>query len=139
MNLRFDHARALTRREFLGNGSKLGLGALALQGLMSRGWAAAAAEQGSPLAVKAPPLPSKIKSVIYLSMSGAPPQHDLFDWKPEVVKHHMQDCPAEYLKGETFAFIKGTPKLLGTPYKFAQHGQSGAWVSDRLPHFQKIV
>jgi hypothetical protein len=137
MNFRLDHARALTRREFLTNGGKLGLGALALQGLINRGFAAS--EVGNPLAVKAPPLPSKIKSVIYLSMSGAPPQHDLFDWKPEVVKHTMQDCPARFLKGETFAFIKGTPKLLGTPYKFAQYGQSGAWVSEKLPHFQKIV
>ena len=47
--------------------------------------------------------------------------------------------PGGVPEGETFAFIKGTPKLLGTPYKFAQHGQSGAWVSELLPHFTKIV
>jgi hypothetical protein len=51
----------------------------------------------------------------------------------------MKECPPELLKGQTFAFIKGTPKLLGTPYKFAQYGQSGAWVSEMLPHFQTIV
>ncbi len=137
MNSRLNHARALTRREFLTTSGKLGLGAVALQGLMNQ--CLAAGEPAGPLAPKAAPLPSKIKSVIYLSMSGAPPQHDLFDWKPEVVKHTMQDCPAEFLQGQTFAFIKGTPKLLGTPYKFAQHGQSGAWVSEVLPHFTKIV
>ena len=137
MHTRFTHARALTRREFLTHSGKLGLGAIALQGLMGNGFAAG--ELPGPLAPKLPPLPSKIKSVIYLSMSGAPPQHDLFDWKPEVVKHHLKDCPAEFLQGQTFAFIKGTPKLLGTPYKFAQHGQSGAWVSEILPHFPKIA
>jgi hypothetical protein len=137
MQTRLTHARALTRREFLTNSGKLGLGAIALQGLMGNSFAAG--ELPGPLAPKLPPLPSKIKSVIYLSMSGAPPQHDLFDWKPEVVKHHLKDCPAEFLKGQTFAFIKGTPKLLGTPYKFAQHGQSGAWVSEILPHFPKIA
>ena len=77
----------------------------------------------------------KAKHVIYLHMSGAPPQHDLFDYKPELVKHHMQPCPDELLKNQRFAFIKGHPKLLGTPYKFAQYGQSGAWVSELLPHF----
>jgi len=137
MDLRLSHARALTRREFLTRSGRLGLGALALESLASEGFAAS--QPPNPLAPKAPPLPAKVKSVIYLSMSGAPPQHDLFDWKPELVKHHMQDCPAEFLKGETFAFIKGTPKLLGTQAKFAQHGKSGAWVSDNLPRFTKIV
>ena len=137
MNLHFETARALTRREFLSTSGKLGLGAIALDRLIGTGFSAA--PTANPLAPKAPPLPSKIKSVIYLSMSGAPPQHDLFDWKPELVKHHLQECPAEFLKGQTFAFIKGTPKLLGTQAKFAQHGKSGAWVSDNLPHFTKIV
>jgi hypothetical protein len=137
MNLHLDHARALTRREFLTRSGKLGLGAIALESLIGKGFAAG--QPVNPLAPKAPPLPSKIKSVIYLSMSGAPAQHDLFDWKPELVKHHMQDCPEEFLKGQTFAFIKGTPKLLGSQAKFAQHGQAGAWVSEHLPHFTKIV
>src|SRR5258708_21739127 len=137
MNLRLQHARALTRREFLTRSGKLGLGAMALESLLQTGFAAG--QTVNPLAPKAPPLPSKIKSIIYLSMSGAPPQHDLFDWKPELVKHHMQDCPDQFLKGQTFAFIKGTPKLLGTQASFAQYGRNGTWVSEHLPHFQKIV
>jgi hypothetical protein len=72
-------------------------------------------------------------------MSGAPPQHDLFDWKPELKAHHLEPCPDHFLKGEKFAFIKGTPKLLGSPHHFAQYGQSGTWVSDLLPHTAKIV
>ena len=51
----------------------------------------------------------------------------------------MQPCPDELLKGQRFAFIKGIPKMLGTPYKFSQHGQSGAWVSELLPHMAGIV
>jgi hypothetical protein len=137
MDLRLEHARALTRREFLTCGGKLGLGAIALESLARHGLAVS--DQSGPLASKASPLPSKIKAVIYLSMSGAPPQQELFEYKPELVKYHMKDCPEEYLKGQTFAFIKGTPKLLGPTYKFAQQGKSGAWVSEMLPHFSKIV
>lgn len=81
----------------------------------------------------------KAKSVIYLHMSGAPPTLDLFDYKPELVKLNMQPCPDALMKGERFAFIKGVPKMLGSPYKFAQHGKSGAWVSEMLPHTAEIV
>jgi len=137
MNLRLSQAHALTRREFLSRSGKLGLGAIALESLARHGLAVS--DQSNPLAPKAPPLPAKVKAVIYLSMSGAPPQQELFEYKPELVKYHLKDCPEEYLKGQTFAFIKGTPKLLGPTYKFAQHGQSGAWVSEMLPHFTKIV
>jgi Protein of unknown function (DUF1501) len=138
MNLHLTHARAVTRREFLSRNGKLGLGAIALQTLMPQGFSVGP-QTANALSVKTPPLPSKVKSVIYLGMSGAPPQHDLFDWKPELVKHHLQDCPEEFLKGQTFAFIKGRPKLCGSPYKFHQYGQAGAWVSELLPHFTKIV
>src|SRR5207247_11002508 len=58
---------------------------------------------------------------------------------PELVKLNMQPCPESLLKGERFAFIKGVPKMLGTPYKFKQYGQSGAWVSEILPHTASIV
>jgi len=52
---------------------------------------------------------------------------------------NMQPCPDELLKNQRFAFIKGHPKLLGCPYKFQQHGQSGQWISDLLPNISKIV
>lgn len=66
-------------------------------------------------------------------MSGGPPQQELFDYKPELVKRNMQPCPDSLLKNARFAFIKGHPNMLGTPYKFKQHGKSGAWVSELLP------
>ena len=130
--------QSTTRRQFLSDAGKFSLGAMALSSLVGHG-IAAVDSNGNPLSSKLPPHPAKAKSVIYLSMSGAPPQHDLFDWKPELKAHNMEDCPAHFLKGEKFAFIRGAPKLLGSPYDFKQYGQSGAWVSELLPHFSKIV
>ena len=87
----------------------------------------------NPMAPRPPHFAPKAKRVIYLHMSGGPPQQDLFDFKPELVKHHMQPCPDELLKNQKFAFIKGHPKLLGTPYKFQKCGQSGAVLSELWP------
>ena len=140
MNPHFTHSRALTRREFLTRTGRFSLGSIALGSLMGKGFAATHAEAlVNPLTPKRPPLPGKAKAVIYLSMSGAPPQQDLFDYKPKLNEFNMRECPEELIKGQTFAFIKGRPKLLGSPYKFAQHGASGAWVSETLPHFTRIV
>jgi len=131
------NAQAATRRHFLSQ-CQTGLGAIALASLGGKSNLALGSER-EPLAAKAPPRPAQVKRVIYLHMAGGPPQHELFDYKPKLVEHHLQPCPDELLKQERFAFIKGHPLLLGTPYKFAQHGQSGAWVSELLPNFTKIV
>ena len=129
--------RSRTRRELI-RSSGVGLGAIALQGLLGRP-VAAAGERRTPLAPQPPHARPKAKNVIYLHMSGAPPQLDLFDYKPKLVELHMQDCPQELLKNQRFAFIKGVPKLLGTPHKFSRHGRSGAWVTDLLPNFGRHV
>jgi hypothetical protein len=138
MNLRLEHARARTRRQFLVD-SQAGLGALALATLLGRVGRASVPGDGNPLAPRPGHFPGRAKHVIYLHMSGGPPQQDLFDYKPELVKHHLQPCPDSLLKNQRFAFIKGHPKLLGTPYKFNQVGQSGQWVSDLLPHLAEVV
>lgn len=128
-------ARAQTRRHFL---KHTGIGAIAFASLLQRdGRAAAPAD--NPLTPRSPLYPAKAKSIIYLHMSGAPPQHDLFDYKPKLVELNMKPCPDELLKNQRFAFIKGHPKLLGTPHKFARHGKCGAWVSEVLPLFSKHV
>src|SRR5947208_6357842 len=115
-------ARAQTRRTFLKN-SATGIGAIALASLLQRDGTAAPAHHAiptpgaprpmpsaqHPLAPRAPVFPAKAKRVIYLDMSGAPPQHDLFDYKPKLVELNMQPCPESLLKGQQFAFIKGTP------------------------------
>jgi len=140
VDLNLSQARAITRRTFFTK-TGLSLGTIALGNLLPpRGLGeGAAAGGGSPLAPKKPPFPAKAKSIIYLHMSGAPPSLDLFDWKPKLAELHLKPCPEELLKGQRFAFIKGTPLMLGSPYKFAQHGRSGAWVSETLPHFTGIV
>ncbi len=130
-------ARAQTRRRFLKN-CQTGLGSLVLASLVGTK-AQAAPAAANPLTPRQPHFTPKARSVIYLHMSGAPPQLDLFDYKPKLKALHMQDCPEELLKGQRFAFIKGRPKLLGSPHKFAQHGQSGAWVTELLPNVAGIV
>lgn len=124
-----------TRRHFLQQGTA-GLGGVALASLLGNA-AAAAPVRDNPLAPKDSHFPGKAKNVIYLHMAGSPPQHDLFDYKPKLVEMNGEPCPAELIKGERFAFIKGTPKLLGTPHQFKQHGESGAWLSEILPQLSK--
>ncbi len=144
-NIRARRAQVMTRRHFLKT-SQVGLGGLALAGLLD-GRPAGAAEPPTPgsraadrpLAARQPPRPARARRVIYLSLSGAPPQLELYDYKPKLVELNMQPCPDELLKNQRFAFIKGHPKLLGTPYKFRQHGQSGAWLSELLPNLGEVA
>ena len=81
----------------------------------------------------------KAKSIIYLFMAGAPSQLDMFDYKPTLTKFDGQPVPEDVIKGERFAFIKGVPKLLASPHSFRQFGQSGAELSNLLPHLSTIV
>ena len=92
-----------------------------------------------PMAPRSPHFPAKAKSVIYLHMAGAPSQLELFDYKPELQKLHNQPCPPSLMEGKRFAFIRGTPKMLGPQANFKQRGESGAWISDNLPHLASIA
>src|SRR5437868_6009929 len=136
MDLYHHSAQLRTRRQFLKGGS-LGLGAAALAALVGdvHGGDHPDKPGGSPnpLAPRPTHFPAKAKRVIYLHMSGAPPQQDLFDYKPKLNDLHMKPCPDELIAGMKFPFIKGHPKLLGCPHKFERRGQSGAWVSELLP------
>src|SRR6516162_1897595 len=140
MNPLLTRARLCTRRHFLKT-CQAGVGAMALSQIMGRAAIAAPETRAAenPPAPKHPQFPAKAKRIIYLEMAGAPPQQELFDYKPTLVKLNMQPCPDELLKNQRFAFIKGHPKLLGCPYKFQQHGQSGQWVSDLFPNIAGIV
>ncbi|MCA9065792.1 MAG: DUF1501 domain-containing protein, partial [Planctomycetaceae bacterium] len=82
--------------------------------------------------VHAAAIPARAKSVIYLHMAGSPSQLELFEHKPELNRFHNTECPQEYLEGKRFAFIKGVPKVLASPYAFARHGESGAELSELL-------
>jgi hypothetical protein len=134
-----------TRRTFLKQCS-LGLGGLTLGGLLGGGFgglqaspARALLEGTNPMTPRTPHFPAKAKRVIYLHMAGSPSQLELFDYKPTLAKYDGKDCPEELLAGKSFAFIQGTPKMLGPQAEFQQHGKSGAWVSERLPHFASVV
>ena len=129
------HLQNVTRRHFLSTNG-LGLGAMALATLMGRDSRAdVAINPVQPLSERQPHFAPRASRVIYLHLTGSPPNLDVYDYKPELVKRDGQDCPDQFLAGRTFAFTAGVPKLMGTPRKFAQYGQSGAWLSDAVPNF----
>jgi len=118
--------KASTRRHFFRQAG-FGVGSAALAGLLNDNLLADAAPA------------AKAKSVIFLFMAGAPSQVDLLDPKPILQKYDGQNVPKELTNGERFAFIKGTPKLLGSPYEFKRCGESGAEISELLPHLQGVA
>jgi hypothetical protein len=133
-----------TRRHFFKQ-CAVGLGKIALASLSlgRHGLAGEQAELPNPLAPKKPHFPARVKSIIYLFMAGAPSQLELFDFKPKLQELDGQPIPDSYMKGKRFAFMdtfaKEVPKLLGTKRKFARHGQSGAYVSECLPHIASVA
>ncbi len=129
--------KRITRRHFF-KVCGYGIGALALNALLDEKLFASTPAK-DPLAPKAPHFKPKAKRVIFLFMAGAPSQVDLFDPKPLLQQYDGQPCPQHLLEGERFAFIKGTPRLLGSPYKFQKHGQSGQEISELLPHIAGIA
>jgi len=130
-----EHAlRDITRRHFFSRCS-VGVGSIALSSLM------AAPSARSPLLPKKTHFPAKAKNVIYLFMAGGPSQLELFEHKPQLNKLNGKPIPESYTKGKRFAFMDSSHRsdLLGSKIPFKQHGQSGAWVSDLLPHTAGIV
>ncbi|MGH9719962.1 MAG: DUF1501 domain-containing protein, partial [Bryobacteraceae bacterium] len=102
----------ITRRHFFSQAG-FGIGSAALASLAGD---AACAQTGRPH------FAPKAKSIIYLFMAGAPSQLDLFDYKPKLNQFDGQPVGDDVVKGERFAFIKGTPKLLGSPHTFDRYG-----------------
>ena len=126
-----------TRRQFLSR-CTTGLGAMFLagkSGSFASGLDYSTHDTANPFNALPPHFRGKAKRVIYLHMIGAPSQLELFDYKPDLERLDGQACPQSFLEGKDFAFIQGTPNMLGPQYPFKQHGKSGAWVSDRLPFF----
>lgn len=81
----------------------------------------------------------RAKRVIYLHMIGAPSQLDLFEPKPELKKRDDQLCPDEFIEGKRFAFLRGHPKLAASKFSFSPHGQSGAPMSELMPHLAQVA
>ncbi|MBL9119278.1 MAG: DUF1501 domain-containing protein [Phycisphaerae bacterium] len=144
---RYANLTGLTRRTFLGRvgeGLGVGLGSIALASLMGESHAlGATGREGraptNPLAPRPPHFRARAKAVISIHLAGSPSQHELFENKPVLTKHHGQPCPDEYLKGEQFAFIKGHPTLLRCLYDFQRHGTSGMEMSSLLPHLGSVA
>ncbi len=137
------HPQFASRRAFLKRAGN-GFGLLALAGLLDQ-QGLLAAQPGAdtpgsprnPLAPKPPHFPVKAKSVIWLFMNGGPSHVDTWDYKPELAKRDGQE-----LKGfdpTTGFFADQVGGLMKSPFKFARHGQSGAWVSELFPQMAEHV
>jgi len=130
--------KQITRRWFFQQ-CGVGLGAIALGSLFQQnGWATPAAFN-NPLAPKQPHFPAKAKHVIYLFMAGAPSHLELFDNKPALTKWNGKPPPAELVRDYRAAFINPNAALLGPKFKFARYGQSGAELSELLPHLATVA
>ena len=138
MTLHEELLKYRTRRQFFRD-CGVGVGAMGLASLLNERLFASPVPADDPLAPKKPHFPAKAKSIIYLHMAGAPSTLDLFDYKPKLQELSGQPCPDSYLKGQQFAFIKGHPKLLGTPHKFDKYGKSGQEISEVMPHLQTVA
>ncbi|NOT61267.1 MAG: DUF1501 domain-containing protein [Acidobacteria bacterium] len=119
----------------------IGMGAIAMNAMLSKdGYAVQQKPKGeNPLAAKKPHFAPKAKNIIYLFMGGAPSHLEMFDNKPELAKFNGTLPPPELLKGYRAAFINPNSTLLGPKFKFAKYGQSGAELSELLPHTATIA
>jgi hypothetical protein len=130
---------ARTRRHFFRD-CGIGVGTMALASLLARDAGAAdVSKRTDPLAPKPPHFKPKAKAVIYLFMAGGPSQLDLFTPKEKLAELSGKPVPKSFIDGKRFAFLKGTPNLLGSPRKFGKYGDNGMDLSELMPHHQKIV
>lgn len=126
---------AIDRRAFLRDGA-LSLGSLALGSLLARDLPASErADERAHTRDRAP----RARSVIFLFMAGGPSQLDLFEQKPKLRALHGETPPPSLIAGKRFAFLKPGAKLLGSPRRFARHGQCGASFSELLPETARIA
>jgi hypothetical protein len=133
------YRNASTRREFFTQAGS-GLAAIALASLLGEDGYAQTATQ-DPLAPRTPHVAPRAKSVIWCFMEGGPSHVDLFDPKPELVKYAGQPIPASFHPETLGVTGFGTNKngLLPSRRTFKQHGQSGLWISDWLPHMAQYA
>ena len=126
-------ALSSTRRHFLGRGTGFSLGAIAMNALQSEASASGVLEQTH--------FPAKAKRVIYLTQSGGPSQIELFDWKPGLAKLEGTTLPDSIRNGQRLTTMTANQKqiVMGPRARFRQHGQSGAFVGEWLPHIGSVA
>ncbi len=122
-------ANPLARRWFLQQ-CGVGLGAVALRQML---------HASDPLAPKQPHHKPTAKNVIFLFMGGGPSHLEIFDHKPELARHEGTLPPENLLEGYRAAFIDPSSTLLGPKFKFSRHGESGAELSELVPHTASIA
>lgn len=130
----FNDPAGVPRREILRQFG-MGFGSIALASLLSESGAASDVAGGRPVMPKA-------KRVIYLFQSGGPSQMDLFDHKPMLNKMQGQELPEDVRMGQRLTAMSGnqaTLPLVGSPFAFQQYGESGAWLSEKLPFTSEIA
>jgi hypothetical protein len=135
MDPRRENDLLLTRRQFFGLASA-GIGTAALGSILSPDL------QAGPVVLQKTHFPAKVNRVIYLFQSGGPSQMDLFDYKPTLTEHQGVDLPDSVRMGQRVTGMTSEQSIFPvTPsiFEFARHGQSGAWVSELLPHTAEIV
>jgi hypothetical protein len=133
----------ITRRQLFGKAGA-GIGLAALASLFGEEALAMGNPTASGNGLGLPGLPHfapKAKRIIYLTQSGAPSQHDLFDYKPLLQKFKGQELPASVRNGQRLTTMTASQKLTIQPshFKFAQHGKSAAWLSELLPHTAAVA
>src|SRR3954467_4649638 len=128
----------VSRRHFFGT-SAAGIGSVALSTLLGPSATATSTASSPQSRLQFPP---RIKRVIYLFQAGGPAQQDLFDYKPLLNEQNGQQLP-DHIRGSQrltgMSAQQASIPLAGSIFKFARHGQSGAWLSEVLPHHRKIV
>lgn len=130
-----------TRRQLLARGAR-GLGSLALYTLLQKHAAAATEKKAVGGLPGLPHFAPKAKRAIYLHMLGAPPQLETFDYKPELATWFDKDLPDSIRQGQRLTTMtSGQTRFPIAPsiFKFAQHGQSGTWISELLPNTAKMA
>src|SRR5262245_50243000 len=134
------HQELLTRRHFFGR-SATGIGIAALATLLAEDARAAEAKKDSGGLPGLPHFPPRAKRVIYLFQSGTPSQMDLFDYKPKLADLRGTELPDSIRQGQRLTGMTSRQSsfpVAPSKYKFAQHGKSGAWISELMPHTAKV-
>src|SRR6516165_5083576 len=138
MNPRLESAALMTRRHFFGRAS-VGPGIVALASLVNERLFAAPASADT----SAPPhVRPRARRVIYLFQSGAPSQMDLFDYKPALKDLRGTELPDSIRKGQRLTGMTATQTsfpVAPSKFRFARHGQSGAWISELMPHLSRVA
>jgi uncharacterized protein (DUF1501 family) len=131
--------RLVTRRWFFQE-CGLGLGSMALASLLHpEGAAQSQSAVQNPLAPKRSHFAPKARRVIYLFMAGGPSQFETFDYKPGLAKYNGKPVPPEFVKDAKYAFIRPDAGLYASELAFKKHGQSGAEISEALPHTAQVA